>query len=617
MSEKPEKFVILVVDDNANNRFTLRALLEKQPDHAIVEAESGEEALLRTVEHDIHLILLDVQMPGMDGFETARLLRMTERTRHIPIVFVTAVFKSEEFIRQGYAIGAVDYLTKPLDDHLLLSRVRLYRQLYRHERELRARVAQLQAQEQELSAARDAADGANRAKSVFLANMSHELRTPLNAILGFVQLMEHDPRLTASHHRELEAIHRSGCHLLALINDVLEISRIEAGRVGVRNESFDLVELLYAVEEMIGIRAEAKGLAFAVERPEISCPHRFGDAHHLRQVLLNLLGNAVKYTERGAVVLRVYPVDGCIRFEVSDTGPGIAAEDLPLIFQAFHQTAAGTAKGEGTGLGLTISRAFVRLMGGELNVASEPGKGSVFAFTLPLPEAETPPAQAVPGRVVGLESVRPGTRVLVAEDDDDSRELITRLLENEGFAVRTAANGRLAVESFREVHPELVLMDMCMPEMDGYEATRRIRALPGGGEVKILALTASVFREEHDAILAAGCDGIAAKPLEEDRLFRGLGGLLGLPLRQAGEPALVAAAPSSAAAVAALPAALRAELKAAAGMLDQEGIYAAVERMRGNHPEAARILAELADGFRFEEMAALCEHTGASPEASQ
>ncbi|TAN49424.1 MAG: PAS domain S-box protein [Methylococcaceae bacterium] len=478
--------------------------------------------------------------------------------------------------------------------------------------------AQKQA-EAELIKARDAAEAANRAKSVFLANMSHELRTPLNAILGFVQLMARDAQLNAQHRSELDTINRAGRHLLALINDVLEISRIEAGRTCVQKAVFDLDDCLRAIEDIIRVRAQAKGLAFSVERCGLPPRYVDGDAHHLSQVLINLLGNAVKYTDQGGVVLRLTPTSvfpdtarerglndhDLIRFEVIDSGPGIAAEDQPRIFKPFYQTEAGIAKGEGTGLGLTISQEFVRLMGGRIELHSQPGQGCVFAFTLPLPAAEAPAPAPPVRRVAGLAPHQSSRRVLVAEDNADNRELICRLLQSAGFDVLTVENGRQAIDAFQAWRPDVICMDMRMPVLDGYQATRAIRALPGGGAVKIVALTASVFQEDRHHILGAGCDDMLTKPLDFDRLLQRLGELLNLELQYAEpepEPEGGLATPD----LSGVDAATRAELARAAELLDMEAVQAIIERLRPEQPALAQTLAAWVDAYRFDAVAELC-----------
>jgi signal transduction histidine kinase len=601
-----ETFRILVVDDNANNRFTVQTLLARLPDVSIVEVASGEEALLCTVEQEVHLVLLDVQMPGMDGYETAQHMQMIERTRHIPIVFLTAVYKSQEFMQRGYAVGAVDYLTKPLDENLLLNRVRFYQHHQAQERKLAAVADLLRSQSQALLQAKEFAESANRAKSVFLANMSHELRTPLNAILGFAQMIGQDPALGAENRQRIGTVNRAGQHLLELINDVLEISRIEAGRVSVKLESFDLGELLATVEDIIRVRADDRGLAFRVEVQGERPRHVLGDAHHLRQVLINLLGNAVKYTDQGSVLLRVSAAAGTIRFEVIDTGPGISAEEQTLLFQAFSQTMVGVAKGEGSGLGLAISQEFVRLMGGELQVDSVPGRGSNFFFTLTLPVGEGPPTAAGVGRVIGLAGDGEVPRILVVEDDADSRALMTQLLQRAGLLVQTAENGLRAVACFTQWQPHFIWMDMRMPELDGYGATRAIRALPGGQAVKIVALTASAFEEERGAMIAAGCDEMVRKPLAEEKLFAVMGELLALNYCYAQAPGEEAPA-LEAHDVLRLPVAWRQQLKLAADLLDQAAVRELLEQLRASEPALAAGLGSLLNEFRFDRIASLCE----------
>lgn len=458
--------------------------------------------------------------------------------------------------------------------------------------------------------ARDSAQAANRAKSIFLANMSHELRTPLNAILGFAQIMQRDTSLAETHRSQLETINRSGNHLLSLINDVLEISRIEAGRTKIENEVFSLNELLKAVEDMIRVRAESKGLQFNSLRDGALPSYVYGDAHHLRQILLNLLSNAVKYTEQGSVSLRLRAYGDKIEFEVADTGIGIPHEDLQNIFQAFYQTDLGAKKGEGTGLGLTISHEFVRMMGGEINVRSVPGDGSVFTVNLPLPEAEAPAVSIPPSRVIGLAADQAPVRILVAEDNPDNRELIRLLLSAVGFEVKTVENGQQAIECFQTWQPHFIWMDMRMPVLNGYEATKNIRSLPGGNKVKIAALTASAFREDRDAILAAGCDDLLAKPIDERRLFQVMGDLLGVRYQFA-EDDEVKTEPvrtNGTIDLSPLDSKLKAELKTAAELLDAEAVDAIVVRIMQNHPEIANAIRVWTSVYRFDVIAKLCQN---------
>jgi PAS domain S-box-containing protein len=456
-----------------------------------------------------------------------------------------------------------------------------------------------------LARAKEAAEAANRAKSLFLANMSHELRTPLNAILGFAQILEHDPRLGEEQRREVETIHRAGRHLLELINDVLEISRLEAGRSGVRSVPFDLPQTLAEIERRARVGAQAKGLDFKVEGCGEPCLYVLGDASRLRQVLNNLLDNALKYTEQGGVTLRIQVIGeapGHLRFEVADTGPGIPAEEQARVFQAFYQTPAGAAHGEGTGLGLTISREFVRLMGGDLRVESAPGRGCCFRFDIPLPAAAPPLAADPGGRVVGLAPGHAPVRILVAEDQAVDRELVCRLLERAGFEVRAVENGRQAVAEFQHWRPHLIWMDMRMPVLDGYRATREIRTLPGGGEVRIVALTGKAFRE---AILAAGCDDMVTKPVAEEPLFEVMGRLLGLRFRYAETaPPVIASGAEPTGVLRALPAALREPLRVAAGELDVQTLKALVAALGRDHPAAAECAGRMVAEFRFDALLA-------------
>jgi signal transduction histidine kinase/ligand-binding sensor domain-containing protein/CheY-like chemotaxis protein len=383
----------------------------------------------------------------------------------------------------------------------------------------------------DLEQSKEAAESANRAKSAFLANMSHEFRTPLNAILGFTQVMKRDQGIQPAQHESLAIIQRSSEHLLGLINDVLDMSKIEAGRAGLKNINFDLYRLLDGLEEMFALRAADKGLTLTLHCSRDVPPLICADEGKLRQVLMNLLGNAVKFTQQGQVILRVDRVapgqqsesleQARISFVIQDTGPGISPDELQTIFIPFVQTAAGKKSQEGTGLGLSISQQFVNLMGGEIGVESVVGHGSTFSFDIPVTvvdpdELELPQPTR---QVIGLAPGQPTFRLLVVDDQEVNRRLLVRIFTPLGFEVREAANGQEAIDIWENWQPHLIWMDMRMPVLDGYEATRRIKASTRGQATIIVALTASGLEEEKSVILSEGCDDYMRKPFLERDLF--------------------------------------------------------------------------------------------------
>jgi len=376
--------------------------------------------------------------------------------------------------------------------------------------------------------AEEAAKAANRAKSEFLANMSHELRTPLNGILGYTQILKKGKNLLDQQKNGLGIIHQCGEHLLTLINDILDLSKIEARKMELYPRTIHFPEFLEGVAEICRIRADQKGIELIYETLTPLPNAIRADDKRLRQVLINLLGNAVKFTEKGYVTFKVGYHDEKFRFQVEDTGIGIASEQLEEIFLPFQQVGEDNRKIEGTGLGLAISRQLVQMMGGELNVKSTLGQGSIFWFDLDLPEITVLDniASTWERNIIGFAGKR--RKVLVVDDKWSNRSILVSLLEPLGFEVLEATDGLDGLNKAREFKPDCILLDLVMPVMDGFEATRRIRTLPELKEVVLIAVSASVFNFNQQQSREVGCDDFLPKPVRETELLEKLQIYLGL-----------------------------------------------------------------------------------------
>ncbi|NQE32800.1 response regulator [Microcoleus asticus] len=554
--------------------------------------------------------------------------------------------------------------------------------------------AQIDERTEQLQQAKQAAEAANTAKSTFLANMSHELRTPLNSILGFAQIMEPSPNLTLENRENMRIIRRSGEHLLTLINEVLDLSKIEAGRMTIDPKIFDLYRLLEDLQDMFQLRAQNQELQLLFQRdPDVPQYVRTDDIK-LRQVLINLLSNAIQFTQSGKIILKVTKLENSefinlletpiacfdttisirdfsrtrsncetvdlkeeaedltgpgffLQFKIEDTGVGIAPEELDNIFKAFVQTASGQKNHKGTGLGLNISRQFVRLMGGEIVVESQLELGTTFKFEIPVDavyDADIPALQ-INREVTGLEPNQPCYRILIVDDREDNRQLLVKMLSPLGFGLQQATNGREAIEMWGNWHPHLILMDVRMPVMDGYEATKKIKAsiqqreqeLQKNGEMnisdpespipKIIALTASTIEGRRSFALLVGCDDFISKPFCKKDIFDTLNKHLGVKyvysnstdFISTGDRNNLSASPSNAglACLPKLPAEWINNIKQVIRSADFDLISRTIEGIRDAHPEFAEILQGHLDNFDYQKIFNVITETEESDNADR
>lgn len=516
---------LIVDDDRMVNRFVAKVAARLGFD---VEAcDNGLAAMERLEETFFPLIVSDIYMPGMTGLEFCRELRSRPDGRFAVVLVMTACDRKEN-LQAVLEAGADDYMTKPIELDHLKARLAIAR------KHAEARAHQW-AVERELQAAKDRAEAANRAKTDFLANMSHDLRTPLNGILGYAQILLQSGRLDDRQRDSVEIIHHSGEHLLTMINDVLDLSKIEARKMDLDRTPFALDDFLERIAEMARgqIRARGKRLDFRLERIGDLPRAVLGDEIRLRQVLLNLLGNAVKYTDSGWIEFRVRRLDtdrdgdtASLRFTVADTGIGIAPDQREAIFLPFHQAGDAALRSEGTGLGLSICRRLVTMMGGRLQLDGEPGRGSRFWFEVAFPAAPECPPRSPATSVARIRGE--GRRVLIADDLPENRRILREMLEASDFVVREAAHGREAVAMALADPPDLILLDLVMPDMDGFRAARILRENPVLRDVPRIAVSANVFEPARRKSREAGFAAFLPKPVRMAELLALLREQLGL-----------------------------------------------------------------------------------------
>jgi CheY-like chemotaxis protein len=564
MASLPGPKRILVVDDSATYLAEVTSML-RDDDYDVVAARSGEEALELLAARTMDCILLDLMMPGLSGRETCQRIKAEPVVRDIPLIMLTAL-EDRAAMLDAMAAGADDYIQKSGEFEVLQARVRAQlrrKQFEDDNRRIRAELHNMELEAAEARAARALAESraellaildqknqaleaanaqlrtrqleivqtnlelarANQAKTDFLSTMSHELRTPLNAILGYAQILRRNTRLDERQIAGLNVIQQSGEHLLTLINDILDLAKVEAGKLELSLTDIALAKFLRIIAKIVNIRARQKGLDFICDLAPKLPRGIHADEGRLRQVLLNLLTNAVKFTDRGRVSLRVrFTPPMRLRFEVQDTGIGVNADQLEAIFQPFEQVSDAKRRLGGAGLGLSISRQFVRRMGSDIQVTSAPGVGSTFWFELDVPVTETEVMTRPERLVTGYAG--PRKVVLVVDDVAENRAMAGEMLRQLGFEVVEAINGPEALQKAEIRHPDWILMDIVMPDMDGLEATRRLRQLPGLADVPIIAMSASASGRDQQKSLAAGVNAFVPKPIDLDQLLTQIDSLL-------------------------------------------------------------------------------------------
>lgn len=504
------KSKILVVDDRPENIAVLRTLLDDY-DVQIISASSGNEALMLTLDNDFALALIDVQMPEMDGYETVRLMRKVEKTRFLPVIFVSAIYSEAHYQVMGIEAGAVDFITKPFNSRLLLGKVKVFLELYNQRKMLELEIENRKKIEEELREAKRKAEESDKLKSAFLANMSHEIRTPLTTIVGMGNLLASKDYPPSKKKEMAGFIEKSSSGLITIINDILDLSKIEAGVLKVTTEPVNVRSLLESLYDTFSSNLkmnEKENIELRLIIPDGKEIFPVTDETRLRQILSNFLANAVKFTTRGFIEFGYVTNNGSVDFYVKDTGEGIPGDKLDTIFQRFHKV---NELSRGTGLGLSIARSLAELLGGKISVKSEPEKGSTFSFTMPY----------LNGSPDGLRSGKPektpfaydwsGKSILIAEDEYPVFFLLENLLEPTNIRIQWAKSGQEAIDIFTaDRRYDAILLDIRMPGLDGIETFKEIRKIDT--RVPVIAQTAFTMSDEKEELMNMGFNGFIAKP---------------------------------------------------------------------------------------------------------
>ncbi len=560
---------ILIVEDSLTQAEKLKYLLERNG-FLVEVACDGVTALKMLAEFLPKTIISDVMMPNLNGYELCKIVKNNKRLKEIPVILLTSLSNSEDVLF-GLECKADYFLEKGCKDELILNclnkinllqinefgnqkislnidfREKKYKidsepqklmnfllttyemviskneDLIRIDNSLKDEINERIRLEDELEKAIDVAEHANRAKSTFLANMSHEIRTPMNAILGFAQLMLKDPAMSEKQAERLNIINRSGEHLLSLINDILEISKIEAGSVSLNNKTFDLHYFLQDIQNMFRTQTDAKNIRLIFEEDDDLLQFIETDEGKLRQIFFNLLSNAVKFTNEGGIAVRAKTelIDGEYYFisEVEDTGEGISEEEMHKLFEVFQQTESGI-QGGGTGLGLALSQQLSNLLGGDITTKSVLGHGSCFKVYIKIKEGHEDNMISKTSTRNILKVISDGTpkKILIVDDIMENRLYLSDLLIPIGFLVQEATNGQDAIKKFNSWHPDLIFMDMKMPIMNGYDAAREIKQHHSGQSTKIVMSTATAFGEDIRELEAYGIEGYIRKPFKVNEI---------------------------------------------------------------------------------------------------